>query len=55
MATDELYANYFLIEIDFAKDLAQFQKTEGFKNENNQKVSLKKVPLLTLYSSMRKK
>ena len=59
MATDKLYANHFFIEIDLdwlelAKNWAWFQKIEYFKNENNHKVSLIKVLLLILYSSMKK-
>ena len=46
MPTDKLYANYFFIKIyldwsEHAKNWARFQKTECFKNENNQKVSWK--------------
>jgi hypothetical protein len=51
--------NYFFIKIDFDwlkhnKYWARFQKTECFKIENDQKGSLIKVLLLTLYSSMKK-
>ena len=60
MPTDEFYANYFFSKIDFdwlehAKNWTWFQKIEGFKNENNQKVSLIEVLLLILYFSMKKK
>jgi hypothetical protein len=40
--------------LELNKNWAQFQKIECFKNENNQKVSLINVLLLTLYSSMKK-
>ena len=60
MPTDKLYANYFFIKINLdllkhAKNWAQFQKTECFKNENNQQVSLIKVIFLISNSSMKKK